>query len=98
MKKLLLWIALFALLSLACGIQTELPQKQTNAVSLLEKVNPPGYWATVTGSVNIRACPDYECEDLDEFTAGEVVYVKAVEGRWCETAWGWSVCQYLEER
>jgi hypothetical protein len=86
MNKLLIWISLFTLTALSCGIQTARPTSEpvSNAVIVYKPTPQPTTTETsqttvkTLGTVNVRICPSTSCEAIDQTQDGQVLEVGAM--------------------
>lgn len=109
-NSFLLYIIPLMLVSLACGVSTQLPQKAKNDTALMPETSTPvnSVEMVVTGDLYIRAMPGEKQPLVDGkhiLHTGDVVTCYTMytgadvgDGLWCLHELGWSNARWLEVR
>jgi len=90
MSKVLVWVFIFTLVSLACGMQSNLPAavgtQTATQVSIDVNSTATPEMAQITGSWNFRTSPGEDAPLIDTLTDVEVQLIDCKDtsgGTWC---------------
>lgn len=103
-SKLLIWLLLFTLPALACGVQTAPALKAESAIisESTPAVRQPVLMVVVAEKgVNVRSMPSENASYTREaLEFGDMVTVDEVkmigDSNWCHHQFGWSNCKWLK--
>lgn len=96
MKTKLLYLSIFVVFSLACGMQA--PKVNPTQTAIDTRMTPEMSVAvkmTVTGSLNIRADHTEKSDDIGDLFRGQTVTCFEFYKGWCKHELGWSNTHWL---